>query len=112
MDWRGLNTIGVSRNMPITLDLQNQELSAVISAIVDQTAPKRLQYDVVDGIILVSSVDHYKQFNKSFPAIPANGPACAWLAELNTEAANKVTTANISRRAIARGAAIRPALLP
>jgi hypothetical protein len=44
--------------------------------------------------------------------MPANGPDCAWLAELNTEAANKVTTAKISRRAIATGVALMSALLP
>src|SRR5258708_4522936 len=46
------------------------------------------------------------------PAMPANGPDCAWLAELNTEAANKVVAAKISRRAIATGAAVWTALLP
>src|ERR1700729_1312942 len=43
--------------------------------------------------------------------MPANGPDCAWLAELAAEATSNVTAANIRRRANTKNCGARPALL-
>jgi hypothetical protein len=46
------------------------------------------------------------------PAMPVNGPDCAWLAEPETDAANNVPTANINRLTSRRRLGGRPVLLP
>ena len=70
VNWRALETAGVDRNTPVTLDIGQTPLSEVLDKLLAQAAGEahgkksKLGYAVDEGVIVISTEEDLKKFDR------------------------------------------------
>jgi hypothetical protein len=74
-DWNSLKAAGVDAKSPFTFSRENVSTDAVLREIVRQCGIDKMDYGVIDGVVVVSTRARLDQIRKTFPFVPGNSNA-------------------------------------